>query len=146
VINNKYKNFKTLVLKLKPNAILNQDHLDTFVDQMIGDLQNTLLSSSNDIRERIKQTRPEPNDPQYTEKMIIYKELLEQMILLMQKLQNTISQTLDEFHTLVEQLWNDISNNNGKNVDRLLEEHERHMNEKWMKDINKLEAKLNTMN
>jgi len=146
VINRKYKNFKTLVLKLKTNAVLNQDHLDTFVDQMIGDLQNTLLSNSNDIRERIKQTRPEPNDPQYTEKMIIYKELLEQMILLMQKLQNTISQTLDEFHTLVEQLWNDISNNNGKNVDRLLEEHERHMNEKWIKDINKLEAKLNTMN
>jgi hypothetical protein len=135
-----------LVLKLKPNAVLNQDHLDAFVDQMIGDLQNTLLSNSNDIRERIKQTRPEPNDPQYTEKMIIYKELLEQMILLMQTLQNTISQTLDEFHTLVEQLWNDISNNNGKNVDRLLEEHEKHMNEKWMKDINKLEAKLNTMN
>jgi hypothetical protein len=78
--------------------------------------------------------------------MIIYKELLEQMILLMQTLQNTISQTLDEFHTLVEQLWNDISNNNGKNVDHLLEEHERHMNEKWMKDINKLEAKLKTMN
>ncbi len=146
MINNKYKNFKTLVLKLKPNAVLNQDHLDAFVDQMIGDLQNTLLSNSNDIRERIKQTRPEPNDPQYTEKMIIYKELLEQMILLMQTLQNTISQTLDEFHTLVEQLWNDISNNNGKNVDRLLEEHEKHMNEKWMKDINKLEAKLNTMN
>jgi len=146
VINNKYKNFKTLVLKLKPNAVLNQDHLDAFVDQMIGDLQTTLLSNSNDIRERIKQTRPEPNDPQYTEKMIIYKELLEQMILLMQKLQNTISQTLDEFHTLVEQLWNDISNNNGKNIDRLLEEHERHMNEKWMKDINKLEARLNTMN
>jgi gas vesicle protein len=146
VINNKYKNFKTLVLKLKPNAVLNQDHLDAFVDQMIGDLQNTLLSNSNDIRERIKQTRSEPNDPQYTEKMIIYKELLEQMILLMQKLQNTISQTLDEFHTLIEQLWNDISNNNGKNVDHLLEEHERHMNEKWMKDINKLEAKLKTMN
>ncbi len=135
-----------MVLKLKPNAVLNQDHLDAFVDQMIGDLQNTLLSNSNDIRERIKQTRPEPNDPQYTEKMIIYKELLEQMILLMQKLQNTISQTLDEFHTLIEQLWNDISNNNGKNVDHLLEEHERHMNEKWMKDINKLEAKLKTMN
>ena len=74
------------------------------------------------------------------------KNYLEQMIFIMQKLQNIVSQTLDELHILVEQLWNDILNNNGKNLNRLLEEHDKYINEKWMKDIIKLEEKLNTIN
>jgi hypothetical protein len=67
--------------------------------------------------------------------MISYKELLQQTIRVMQ---NIISQTFDELHTLVQQLCNDISKNNRKLVERLMEEHERraeaHMNEKWMKN------------
>jgi hypothetical protein len=152
VIHNKYKKLKSLVLKLKPGrrhqdlSSLNSDQLDTFVDEMIADLQNNLLSNTNDLRERIKQARPDPNDPQYTQKMSIYKELLEQMIPVMKNLQSFVGQILDELHDLVKQLWDDISKNDGKEVDRLLEKHERqteiHMNEKWMKDFNELEGKL----
>jgi hypothetical protein len=47
---------------------------------MITDLQNTLVSNTNDLREPIRQGRPDPNDPQYDDKLIIYRELLEQMI------------------------------------------------------------------
>jgi len=144
-----------LVLKLKPSnrhqdlSSLNPDQLDAFVDEMIADLQSTLLSNTNDLRERIKQARPDPNDPQYAKKMDIYKELLEQMVPIMQKLQSFVAQTLDELHALIAQLWDDISKNNGKQVERLLEEHERrteaHMNEKWLKDISELEVKLHAL-
>jgi hypothetical protein len=82
--------------------------------------------------------------------MIVYKELLEQMILIMQKLENVIGRTLNELHILVEQLWIDISNNNGNNIDRLLAEHANrtnaYMNEMWIKDVNILEATLNALN
>jgi uncharacterized coiled-coil protein SlyX len=129
---------------------MNSDQLDVFVDEMIADLQNTLLSNTNDLRERIKQARPDPHDPQYAKKMVIYKGLLEQMVPIMQQLQSFIGQTLDELHTLVTQLWDDISKNDGRNVDLLLEEHknrtEAHLNNEWMRGINELEAKLNGLN
>jgi hypothetical protein len=68
------------------------------------------------------------------------------MIPIMQKLHTVICQTLDELHKLVRQLWDDISQNNGENVDHLLEEHanqtELLMNEQWIKYINELEVKL----
>jgi len=156
VVQKKYQKFKTLVLKLKPNSrhldlsSLTPDQLDEFVDKTITDLQNTLLSNTNDLRERIQQVRPDPYDPQYDDKMIVYKELLEQMILIMQKLENVIGRTLNELHILVEQLSIDISNNNGNNIDRLLAEHANrtnaYMNEMWIKDVNILEATLNALN
>jgi hypothetical protein len=125
---------------------MNPDQLDAFVDEMIADLENTLISNTNDLRERIKQIRPDPTDPEYDNKMIDYKELLEEMIPIMQKLHTVICQTLDELHKLVRQLWDDISQNNGENVDHLLEEHanqtELLMNEQWIKYINELEVKL----
>jgi hypothetical protein len=155
VIHNKLNKLKSLVLKLKPGrrhqdlSSLNPDQLDTFVDEMIADLQNNLLSNTNDLRERIKQARPDPTDPQYTQKMAIYKELLEQMIPIMHKLQNSVGQILDELHTLVRLLWDDISKNDGKEVDHLLEEHEHrteaHINEKWMKNFNEIEGKLRSL-
>jgi len=145
-----------LVLKLKPNthrsdlSSLTPDQLDQFVDETINDIQNNLLSNANHLRERIKQLRPDPNDPQYTEKMIIYQELLEQIISIMQKLQNVIGRTLDELHILVKHLWIDISQNNGTNIDRLLAEHatrtNSYINETCMKDLNSLEATLNALN
>jgi len=129
---------------------MNSDQLDVFVDEMIADLQNTLLSNTNDLRERIKQARPDLHDRQYDKKMIVYKELLERMVPIMQKLQSFIGQTLDELHKLISYLWDDISKNDGRNVDRLLEEHknrtEAHLNEQWLKDISELEAKLNALN
>ncbi len=145
-----------MVLKLKPNthrsdlSSLTPDQLDQFVDETINDIQNNLLSNANHLRERIKQLRPHPNDPQYTEKMIIYQQLLEQIISIMQKLQNVIGRTLDELHILVQHLWIDISQNNGKNIDRLLAEHANrtnaYINETCMKDLNSLEATLNALN
>jgi len=82
--------------------------------------------------------------------MIVYKELLEQMISIMQKLENVISRMLNELHILVEQLWVDISNNNGNNINRLLAEHANrtnaYMNQMWIKDVNILEATLNALN
>ncbi len=156
VAHKKFKKFRTLVLKLKPNTnpsdltSLTQDQLDQFVDETITDLQNTLLSNANHLRERIKQVRPDSNDTEYDEKMIVYQELLEQIISIMQKLQNIIGRTLDELHILVEQLWIDISQNNGINIDRLLSEHairtNAYMYEMWIKDINALEATLNALN
>ncbi|CAF1283863.1 unnamed protein product, partial [Adineta steineri] len=71
-------------------------------------------------------------------KIIVHKQLIEQMNVLNQKLQNTISQTLDESHILIEQLWNDISTNNENNINYLLKEHEKNLNEKRMNNIKKL--------
>ncbi|CAF3956067.1 unnamed protein product [Adineta steineri] len=145
VISRKYQHFKTLVLKLKSNNTDKSNELDVFVDEMFDNLEKTLLSNSNDLRQRIKQIRPDPNDPRYNDKMIVYKELLEQMIVLNQKLQNVISQTLDEFHIVIEQLWNDILTNNGNNINRLLEEHENNLNGKWMNNIKEIEIKLDSI-
>lgn len=61
--------------------------------------------------------------------MIIYKELLEKIVSIMQKLQSFVGEILDEFHVLVGQLWDNIWKNNGKLVERLLEEHERKIDE-----------------
>ncbi len=47
----------------------------------------------------------------------------------MQKLQSFVGETLNEFHALVGQLWDDIWKNNGKLVERFLEEHERKIDE-----------------
>ncbi|CAF0897602.1 unnamed protein product [Rotaria sordida] len=67
----------------------------------------------------------------------------------MQKLQSIIAQILDELHGLIGQLWDDISKNNGQQVERLLGEHQRrieeHMNGEFLKDINELEKKLETL-
>lgn len=144
---------KTLVLKLKPGSrrtqdlsSMNPDQLDKFVDEMTNDLEKTVVSNINDLREGIKQARPDPNDPQYDNKMIAYQQLLEQMIPLIQKLQGFTSQILNELQSLIKQLWNDISKNDGKKVDCLLEEHQRrleeHMNGEWTKQINNVEQKL----
>ena len=143
------------MLKLKPNrrqqdlSSLNPDQLDSFVEEMITDLQNSLISSTNDLRERMKQVRPNHSDPEYEKKISIYKELLEEMILVMQKLEDFVGQILDELHQLIKQLWDDIYNNDGKEVEHLLEKHqhrtEAHMNEQWMNDIQQLEAKLQTL-
>ncbi|CAF0992168.1 unnamed protein product [Rotaria sordida] len=155
IVRNNCRKLKTLVLKLKPSdhrqhsSSMNSDQLDSFVDEMIADLQNSLLSQTNDLRERIKQARPDPNDPLYEKKMIIYKELLTLMVPIMQKLQSIIAQILDELHGLIGQLWDDISKNNGQQVERLLGEHQRrieeHMNGEFLKDINELEKKLETL-
>ncbi|CAF0986053.1 unnamed protein product [Adineta steineri] len=145
VISRKYQHLKTLVLKLKSNNTDKSNELDVFVDEILNNLEKTLLSNSNDLRQRIKKIRPDPNDPRYNDKMIIYKELLEQMIVLNQKLQNVISQTLDDFHIVIEELWNDISTNNGNNINRLLEEHENSLNGKWMNNIKEIEIKLNSI-
>ena len=124
----------------------NPDELDAFADEMIADLKDSLLSQTNDLRDRIKQARPDCNDPLYNEKMIIYKELLELMVFIMKKLQTVIAQTLDELHTLIGKLWDDISKSSGQHIERLLEEHQRRietqMNGDFMKDIKQIEKKL----
>jgi hypothetical protein len=51
--------FKTLVLQLRSNS-RHPDPLDTFVDQTITGIRNTLISNKNDLRQRIEQTRPDP--------------------------------------------------------------------------------------
>ncbi|CAF2134433.1 unnamed protein product [Rotaria magnacalcarata] len=155
VVRNKYKKLKTLVLKLKPGDrhqdlfSMDPHQLDSFIDEMISDLQNSLLSQVNDLREQIKQARPDSNDPLYEERMKIYKELLTLMVPLMKKLQSVVSQILDELNGLIAQLWDDISKNNGQQVERLLEEHQRrieeHMNGEFLGDIHKLEKELETL-
>lgn len=156
VVHSRYQKFKTLVLKLKSNnsqsdfSSLTPDQLDQFVDETINDLQNTLLSNANHLHERIKQIRPERNDPLYKEKIIIYQDLFEQIISIMQKLQNVIYKTLDQLHILVQQLWVDIEQNNGINIHYLLSEHANttniYINQMFIKHINVLEAALNAFN
>jgi hypothetical protein len=87
----KSEKLKRLLLKLKSSGLdsdlssLNSDQLDDYVDEMMIDLQNALVSDTNTLRERIKQARPDPKDPQYVEKMVVYKELLKEMVPVMQK-------------------------------------------------------------
>lgn len=144
-----------MLLKLKPSecssdrSSSNPDQLDVFVDEIIIDLQNTLLSNTNHLRKRIKQVRPDPNDPYYENKMIAYQQLLEQMISIIQQLQHVIGRTLNELHILVGQLWEDISRNNGNNIEQLLDEHEQRtsafINQQWTQHINELEFKVYTL-
>lgn len=129
---------------------LTPEQLDEFVDETIADLQNTLLSNVNHLRDRVKQLRPNPSDCQYKDKMIVYQELLEQILSVMHQLEKVIDRTLDELHFLVQQLWNDISNHHGNNIEQLLSEHANRtnafMNDMWIKHINVIEATLNALN
>ena len=81
--------------------------------------------------------------------MIVYQELLEQILSVMHQLEKVIDRTLNELHLLVGQLWNDISNHHGINIEHLLAEHairtNTFMNEMWIKDINRIEATLNAL-
>ncbi len=124
------------------------DELDDFVDNIIVDVQNTLVSNIDDLRERVKQARPDPNDPHFEDKVNAYQQLLEQMILIVQNLENVIGRTLDELQILIGRIWEDISKNNGNNVEQLLQEHEQRtrafINQQWIKHINDIQSKLNT--
>jgi hypothetical protein len=145
---------KTLVLKLKSIECSSNietsdpDELDDFVDNIIVDVQNTLVSNIDDLRERVKQARPDPNDPHFEDKVNAYQQLLEQMILIVQNLENVIGRTLDELQILIGRIWEDISKNNGNNVEQLLQEHEQRtrafINQQWIKHINDIQSKLNT--
>lgn len=113
---------------------------------MIGDLQNTFTRNINDLRERIKNARPDPVDPNYAVKMQLYQELLSTMVPVIQKIQTLITEILNELNTLINQLWDDICKNNSQQVDRLLEEHahrtEMQINKTFLQPLNMLETKL----
>jgi len=144
---------KTLVLKLKPSgrqpdlSSMNSEQIDAFVDEMIGDLRETFTKNINDLRERIKSARPKESDPNYSVKMELYQELLTNMVPVIQKIQTLAGQILDELNALINQLWDDICKNNGKEVDRLLEEHARrtetNISRTFLEPLDQLEAKLN---
>jgi hypothetical protein len=154
-LRNKFSKLKTLVLKLKPSgrqadlSSLNSEQLDAFVDEMTGDLRDTFTSNINDLRERIKSARPDPSDPNYAVKMQLYQELLTNMVPVIQTIQSLTGQILDELQALINQLWDDICKNNGKGVDRLLDEHARrteaHINQTFLGPLEVLEAKLNNI-
>ncbi|CAF1349298.1 unnamed protein product [Adineta steineri] len=143
---------KTLVLRLKPDnrqpdlSSLDSKQLDTFVDEMIGDFQNTFTNNINDLRARIKSARPDPSDPNYTIKMDLYQDLLTTMVPVIQKIQSLAGQLLNELQALIDQLWDDICKNNGREVDRLLDEHahrtEAHTNQTFVGPLSILEARL----
>ena len=141
-----------MVLKLKPSSgqpdlsSLDSEQLNTFVDEMVGDLQDSFTRNINGLRDQIKSARPDPSDPNYVVNMQLYQELLSTMVPVIQKIQALAGQILDELHALINQLWDDICKNNGTQVDSLLEEHARRteMNIKktFLKPLDKLEEKL----
>ncbi|CAF1431220.1 unnamed protein product [Adineta ricciae] len=147
-----YKKLKTLVLKLKPGSrqpdlsSLDSKQLDAFVDEMIGDLQNTFTTNINDLRTRIKSARPDPSDPDYTTKMQIYQELLNTMVPVIQKVQSLADDILSDLQALMNQLWDDICKNNARGVDQLLDNHARRTEEKvkktFLEPFDVLEEKL----
>jgi hypothetical protein len=69
------------------------------------------------------------------------------MVPVIQKIQTLAGQILDELNALINQLWDDICKNNGKEVDRLLEEHARrtevNISRTFLEPLDLLEAKLN---
>lgn len=151
----KYDKFKNLVLKLKPKcdhselSSLTHEQLDQFVHQTKSDLEKTLLSNINNLQERIDLIRPNPSDEFYSDQMIIYQQLIEQTILMINQIDEIVNKTLNELNILIQQLWNDISINNGINIDQLLSEHSIRMNhfihQIWIKDFNIIEATLNAL-
>ncbi|CAF1413899.1 unnamed protein product [Adineta ricciae] len=151
-IRKNYKKLKTLVLKLKPGSrqpdlsSLDFKQLDAFVDEMIGDLQNTFTTNINDLRTRIKGARPDPSDPDYADKMQLYQNLLVTMVPVIQKVQSLADDILNDLQTLMNQLWDDICKNNARGVDELLDNHARRTEEKvkktFLEPFDVLEDKL----
>ena len=125
---------------------MNSEQLDTFVDDMVNDLQGTFTRNINDLRDRIKSARPDPSDPDYAVKMQIYEELLSMMVPIIKEIRVLAGEVLDELHALINHLWDDICKNNGTNVDRLLEEHARltetKVKQTFLEPLDLLEAKL----
>ena len=145
VVQKKYEKFKNLVLKLKPkndNSDLTQQ-LDQFIDQTRSDLENTLLSNINNLKQRIDLIRLNPDQ------IFISQQLFEQTILLMNQIDQIVNQTLNQLNILIQQLSNDISINNGINIDHLLSQHSIQINlfiqQFWIKDFNIIEATLNAL-
>jgi len=124
VIQRKYENFKSLVLKLKSHEDSHNDELDECVDEMIVELHSTFQVNLNDLRQRIKQLRPTTDDPCFDQKMFIYSQLLEEFIPIIQLLEQCLIQTLDQFHILVQQIWNEIISNNGIQLEYFIEQHQ----------------------
>jgi hypothetical protein len=124
-IRQKFSSMKTLVLKLKPTTSMDSDQINTFIDTMIGDFRETFTRNINEIRDLIKHARPDPSDPNYPSKLQLYQELLTSMVPVIQQIQNSSEEILTELNALINQLWEDICQNNGQEVDRLLEGHTR---------------------
>jgi hypothetical protein len=90
---------------------------------MTGDLQSTITNNINNLRAQVKSARPDPSDPQYAVKMQRYEELLKTMVPVIQRLQSLSVEILNELRGLIDRLWKDVCENNGRGIDRLLEEH-----------------------
>ena len=143
---------KTLVLKLKPNTTqpdvssMDSDQINTFIDTMIGDFRETFTRNIQDIRELIKSARPDPSDLNYPTKIKLYQELLTTMVPVIQQIQKSTEEILTELNGLINQLWDDICKNDGKEIDRLLEEHTRRMelkiNRIFMEPLDELMKKI----
>lgn len=124
---------KILVLKLKlkisqPDvSSMDSDQINTFIDAMIGDFRETFTHNIQDIRELIKSARPDSSDPNYPTKIKLYQELLTTMVSVIQQIEKSTEEILTESNELINQLWEDICKNDGKEIDRLLEEHTRRM-------------------
>lgn len=81
--------------------------------------------------------------------MIIYQQLFEQTILLVQQIEQILGQISFQLNILTEQLSNEISMNKGINIDQLLSQHSIQINQfiqqNWIKDFNTIEATLNAL-
>ena len=142
-------------MKLKPKnrqpdlSSLDSEQVNTFVDDMIRDLQGTFTRNINELRERIKSARPDPSDPDYSVKMQLYQELLATMVPVIQNIQALSGEVLDDLQILINHMWDDICKNNGKNVERLLEENARltemKVKKTFLEPLDLIEDRLNQL-
>ena len=155
LVGQKLSKLKTLVLKLKlrgrqPDLTsLNSEQLDHFVDGTVGELQDSLIKNISDLRERIKRARSNPSNSNYDKRMTLYQELLNSMLPVIQGIRNITGEILTELQALINQVWNDICKNDGRGVDRLLDEHmyrtESHIHRTFSHSLGIIEAKIDTI-
>ncbi|UJR17705.1 hypothetical protein I4U23_004603 [Adineta vaga] len=150
---NMRQKFKTLVLKLKQGAspardtaAMSNDELDAYIDQMLHDIHVMLVDKTVDLRTRIKQARPSPDDPQYNAKMQAYLNLLKIVEPLFKEMQNSFGEVLDHFHQFINDVWKDVTKNKGKNTDAILDRYTQQinkcMNNKWGQYFKEIEGRI----
>jgi hypothetical protein len=89
-------------------SIKPEEDIDRIIDELGNDLTRYVIENINSIRDEVKNARPREDDPNYENKVEIYKELLEFVTDLIKQLTNVFNESLTNYRLRVEQLWNDL--------------------------------------
>ncbi len=108
---------KTLILKLSSRErtfpifgefIKPEENINQIIDELGDDLTRHVIESVNSIRDEVKKARPSEDDPNYQEKIQVYKALLEYVTNLIKELTNVFNESLTNYRRRVEKLWDDL--------------------------------------